>query len=117
MEREGEDPPVLASWQGPDASGQRRLGMLIFMVALGMFFAVGVVCFVLYGFTSSASAGMDPLYLPVEVWGSTLLLALTSWAMRAMGRAARGGDFGAMGVWMRLVAVSALRARAGSGAE
>lgn len=101
MGREGEDPPVLASWQGPDASGQRRLGMLIFMVALGMFFAVGIVCFVLYGFTSSASAGMDPLYLPVEVWGSTLLLALTSWAMRAMGRAARGGDFGAMGVWMR----------------
>lgn len=100
MERDREEKPVLASWQGPDTSGMNSLYMLIFMVALGMFFAVGIVCFLLYGFTSSASAGMDPLYLPTELWGSTLLLILTSWVMRSMERAARQGEYDAMSRWM-----------------
>ena len=93
--------PVLASWQGPDSTGHRRLGMVIFMVALGMFFAVGVVCFLVYRFASSASAGMDPLYLPWELWLSTVLLLLTGWWMRAMGLAARRGDHVEMGRRLR----------------
>lgn len=102
MEREqAAQQPVLASWQGPDSTGHRRLGMVIFMVALGMFFAVGVVCFLLYRFASSASAGMDPLYLPWELWISTVLLLLTGWWMRAMGQAARRGDCVEMGRRLR----------------
>ena len=65
-----------------------------------MFFAVGIVVFLLYGFTSSASAGMDPLYLPAELWGSTLVLILTSWVMYSMERAARQGAYDAMERWM-----------------
>ncbi|MGY8827655.1 MAG: hypothetical protein ACKVJG_27725, partial [Candidatus Latescibacterota bacterium] len=51
---------VLASWRGPDSGGNRGLGMVVFLVSLGMFFAVGIVCFLLYRLTSSASAGMGP---------------------------------------------------------
>ena len=100
MERDREDRSVLASWQGPETSGMSSLYMLIFMGALGVFFAVGIVVFLLYGFTSSASAGMDPLYLPVELWASTLVLILTSWVMYSMERAARQGAYDAMGRWM-----------------
>jgi cytochrome c oxidase subunit 3 len=100
MERDREDRSVLASWQGPETSGMSSLYMLIFMGALGVFFAVGIVVFLLYGFTSSASAGMDPLYLPAELWGSTLVLILTSWVMYSMERAARQGAYDAMSRWM-----------------
>ena len=49
MERDRKDKPVLASWQGPDTSDMSSLYMLIFMGALGIFFAVGIVVFLLYG--------------------------------------------------------------------
>ena len=48
MERDRKDKPVLASWQGPDTSDMSSLYMLIFMGALGIFFAVGIVVFLLY---------------------------------------------------------------------
>ena len=47
MERDREDRSVLASWQGPETSGMSSLYMLIFMGALGVFFAVGIVVFLL----------------------------------------------------------------------
>ena len=100
MERDREDKPVLASWQGADVSDMGSLYMLIFMGALSIFFAVGIVVFLLYGFNSSASAGMDPLYLPVELWASTLLCFLTSWVMHSMERTARQGEYDAMARWM-----------------
>jgi cytochrome c oxidase subunit 3 len=77
---------VLASWRGPDSGGNRGLGMVVFLVSLGMFFAVGIVCFLLYRLTSSASAGMDPLNLPPALWLSTarqgLMPLLYRWLKR-----------------------------------
>jgi len=92
---------VLASWQGPDTGGNRGLGMLIFLVALGMFFAVGIVCFLLYRLTGSASAGMDPLNLPPALWLSTAVLAATAWGVQQSLVAARQGQIPLLYRWLR----------------
>lgn len=99
---------VLASWRGPDSGGNRGLGMVVFLVSLGMFFAVGIVCFLLYRLTSSASAGMDPLNLPPALWLSTAVLAATAWGVQQSLSAARQGLMPLLYRWLKRTWVLAL---------
>lgn len=92
---------ALASWQGPQNEGNNSLGMLLFLIALGMFFAVGIVCFLLYRLTGSASAGMDALELPAALWLSSAVLALTTWSVQRSLAAARQGQVPLLSSWLK----------------
>ena len=97
---ESERGEVLASWAGPKPGSNRRLGMIIFLVSLSMFFAVGIVCYLLYRLNSSASAGMAPVHLPAGIWLSTVLLAVTGWSVYRSTQMARSGHFSALRQWL-----------------
>ncbi len=94
-------PANKATWQGPKAEGYRALGMLLFLLALGMFFAVGIVCFLLYRLTGSASAGMDSLELPFALWLSSAVLAVTAWSVQRSLSAAKQGLMPLLYRWLQ----------------
>jgi heme/copper-type cytochrome/quinol oxidase subunit 3 len=95
-----ESDKVLATWKGAEPGGHRRLGMMIFLVSLSMFFAVGITCFLLYRLSGSASAGMVPVQLPIGLWFSTALLALTALCVYRTTQAANSDDFASLRIWV-----------------
>ena len=92
--------PVIASWGGADTSNNRNIGMLIFLIALAVFFAVGIGCFLLYRFLSPAASSMAPLYLPPSLWLSSGVLLITSFFVFRVTRAAKQEDWVGLDIWL-----------------
>ncbi len=95
-----ESDKVRAAWEGTEQGSHRRLGLMIFLASLGIFFAVGITCYLLYRLAGSASAGMAPVQLPIGIWFSTAILALTALCVYRSTRVARSGDFVRLRSWV-----------------
>ena len=92
--------PVIASWAGAETENNRNLGMLIFLVALAVFFAVGIGCFLLYRFLSPATSNMAPLYLPPSLWLSSAILLITAFFVFRCTKSANMEDLVQLDLWL-----------------
>tara|TARA_B100001250_G_scaffold409411_1_gene433697 strand:- start:12916 stop:13530 length:615 start_codon:yes stop_codon:yes gene_type:complete len=92
--------PVIASWGGADTTKNSNLGMLIFLIALAIFFAVGIGCFLLYRFLSPATSSMAPLYLPPSLWLSSGVLLITAFFVLRVTKAANQEDWIGLDIWL-----------------
>jgi heme/copper-type cytochrome/quinol oxidase subunit 3 len=94
-ERE-EDLP--APWEEEGASS--RLGMLLFLASLAMFFGASAIGYLIIRLDSPQAPPPGHLALPPGLWVSTLLLLLTGWSIHAADRRARQG--GSLRRWLGL---------------
>lgn len=59
-----------------------RLGLIVFLASLAMFFLAGIAAFYLLRFTSEQWPGRDAIHFPTGLWISTALLAVSSFTMQ-----------------------------------
>lgn len=78
----------LAPWE-EEAGASSRLGMLLFLASLTMFFGASIVGYLVIRLDSPLAPPPGHLVLPSGLWVSTLLLLLTGWAIHAADRRAR----------------------------
>ena len=83
----------------PDPVSTGRLGLLLVLVSLSMFFAAGLAVFV---FSHQSRPVGDDLSLPPALWLSTLLLLLSGMAVEGAARNARRARLPEVGRWLRV---------------
>jgi cytochrome c oxidase subunit 3 len=82
-----------------------RLGMRLMVLALSMLFAASIVGYLLIRFRATTWPPPGMPSLPHGLWISTLIIAISSVAMQAAVRAARGGRRQALQAWMLITTV------------
>lgn len=83
----------------PDPVSVRRLGLVLVLVSLSVFFAAGLAIF---AFSHQSRPSGSDLSLPPALWLSTLLLLLSGLAVEAAARHARQARLSEVGRWVRL---------------
>ena len=91
---------VAAALVGPDPGGSRRMGMVLFLVSLGILFGASIAAFAYLRLTSAALVGTDPVELPLGIYGSTAVLLGAGLAMYRSQQSARRGDFPRLREWL-----------------
>ncbi|MSR83811.1 MAG: hypothetical protein EXS58_12965 [Candidatus Latescibacteria bacterium] len=95
----GED--LLAPWE-EEAGASSRLGMLLFLASLTVFFGASIVGYLVIRLDSPLAPLPGHLVLPSGLWVSTLLLLLTGWAIHMADRRARHRASGSLRWWLSL---------------
>ena len=90
------EPPARAPRPDPVSAG--RLGLVLVLVSLSVFFAAGLAVFVF----SHQSRPSEPLSLPPALWLSTLLLLMSGMAVEGAARQARRARLPEAGRWLRV---------------
>ena len=91
------EPPARAPL--PDPVSVHRLGLVLVLVSLSVFFAAGLAIFV---FSHQSRPGEGGLSLPPALWLSTLLLMMSGMAVEGAARHARRGRLSEVGRWVRV---------------
>ncbi|MBI2504158.1 MAG: hypothetical protein HYW07_13115 [Candidatus Latescibacteria bacterium] len=91
--KERPEPPdleedFLAPWE-EEAGAASRLGLLLFLASLTMFFGASIVGYLVIRLDSPLAPPPGHLALPSGLWVSTLLLLLTGWAIHVADQRAR----------------------------
>ena len=105
MKEEPEIPDLgadaLAPWED-EAGSSTRLGMLLFLASLTMFFGASIVAYLVIRLDSPLAPPPGHLILPSGLWVSTLLLLLTGWAIHVADRRARHRAGDSLRWWLSL---------------
>lgn len=91
----------LAPWE-EEAGASSRLGMLLFLASLTMFFGASIVGYLFIRLNSPLAPPPGHLVLPSGLWVSTLLLLLTGWAIHVADRRARLRVSSSLRWWLAL---------------
>ena len=91
------EPPARAPL--PDPVSVHRLGLVLVLVSLSVFFAAGLAIFV---FSHQSRPGEGGLSLPPALWLSTVLLLMSGMAVEGAARHARRGRLSEVGRWVRV---------------
>lgn len=91
------EPPARAPLPDPASAG--RLGLVLVLVSLSVFFAAGLAVFV---FSHQSRPSGPPLSLPPALWLSTLLLLMSGMAVEGAARQARRARIPEAGRWLRV---------------
>lgn len=91
----------LAPWE-EEAGASSRLGMLLFLASLTMFFGASIVGYLVIRLDSPLAPPPGHLILPSGLWVSTLLLLFTGWAIHVADRRARRRAGGSLRWWLGL---------------
>ena len=91
------EPPARAPL--PDPVSVHRLGLVLVLVSLSVFFAAGLAIFV---FSHQSRPGEGGLSLPPALWLSTLLVLMSGMAVEGAARHARRARLSEVGRWVRV---------------
>ena len=94
-----EPPETPAPAPRPDPLSAGRLGLVLVLVSLGMFFAAGLAVFV---FSHQSRPAGEELSLPPALWLSTVLLLMSGMAVEGAARHARQARVPEVGRWLRV---------------
>jgi heme/copper-type cytochrome/quinol oxidase subunit 3 len=106
MMKERPEPPdleedVLTPWE-EEAGASSRLGMLLFLASLTMFFGASIVAYLAIRLDSPLAPPPGHLVLPSGLWVSTFLLLLTGWSIHVADRRARHRAGDSLRRWLGL---------------
>jgi heme/copper-type cytochrome/quinol oxidase subunit 3 len=91
----------LAPWE-EESGASSRLGILLFLVSLTMFFGASIFGYLAIRLDSPLAPPPGHLALPSGLWVSTFLLLLTGWAIHVADRRARRRAGGTLRHWLAL---------------
>ena len=89
----------------PDGRTMWRLGLVLFLAALTVFFVAALVVYVITATTRAPLEGVTPRGLPSMMWASTLLLLLSGFAIEAGARLSGRARMVETTRWLMIAAV------------